>query len=139
MYGSKLVRSSPYLFAAYHVLHRLSVPRHPPNALKSLDHSHYCCPSATHPSARGLSKSMNIIWKNLFDIISVSSQHSYNFNCASFRLCCFELTFSQLAQGAIHKQNPSFTMSNSNTCQRSALTRIGFKRSSRQIRLVHNR
>ena len=38
--GSKLVRSSPKLIAAYHVLHRLSVPRHPPNALKTLDRSH---------------------------------------------------------------------------------------------------
>src|SRR3954462_3828565 len=38
--GSKLVRSSPRLIAAYHVLHRLSAPRHPPNALKTLDHSH---------------------------------------------------------------------------------------------------
>ena len=38
--GSKLVRSSPRLIAAYHVLHRLSAPRHPPNALKSLDCSH---------------------------------------------------------------------------------------------------
>ena len=38
--GSKLVRSSPELFAAYHVLHRLSAPRHPPNALKTLDRSH---------------------------------------------------------------------------------------------------
>src|SRR5215218_11420093 len=38
--GSKLVRSSPRLIAAYHVLHRLSAPRHPPNALKALDHSH---------------------------------------------------------------------------------------------------
>ena len=37
--GSKLVRSSPTLFAAYHVLHRLSVPRHPPNALNALDFS----------------------------------------------------------------------------------------------------
>src|SRR5918997_131588 len=42
--GSKLVRSSPRLFAAYHVLHRLRVPRHPPNALKALDRSHYPCP-----------------------------------------------------------------------------------------------
>ena len=32
--GSKLVRSSPRLNAAYHVLHRLSTPRHPPNALR---------------------------------------------------------------------------------------------------------
>ena len=39
--GSKPVRSSPTLIAAYHVLHRLSVPRHPPIALKSLDRSHY--------------------------------------------------------------------------------------------------
>ena len=42
--GSKLVRSSPRLIAAYHVLHRLRVPRHPPNALKALDRSHYPCP-----------------------------------------------------------------------------------------------
>ena len=42
--GSKLVRSSPRLIAAYHVLHRLSAPRHPPNTLKALDRSHYRCP-----------------------------------------------------------------------------------------------
>src|SRR3954464_11759563 len=42
--GSKLVRSSPRLIAAYHVLHRLSAPRHPPNALATLDHSHDRCP-----------------------------------------------------------------------------------------------
>jgi hypothetical protein len=117
MYGSKLVRSSPYLIAAYHVLHRLSVPRHPPNALKSLDHSHYCCPSCFAPLGKRYASLMNVIWKNLFDIHLVSSQHQAIFNCASFRICCFELTLSQLAQGAIHIQNPSFTMSNSNTCK----------------------
>ena len=42
--GSKLIRSSPRLIAAYHVLHRLSAPRHPPNALKALDRSHDRCP-----------------------------------------------------------------------------------------------
>ena len=47
--GSKLVRSSPRLNAAYHVLHRLSVPRHPPNALTTLDRSHDRCP----PLGRG--------------------------------------------------------------------------------------
>jgi hypothetical protein len=31
--GSKLIRSSPTLIAAYHVLHRLPEPRHPPYAL----------------------------------------------------------------------------------------------------------
>ena len=35
--GSKPTRSSPELIAACHVLHRLSVPRHPPNALVILD------------------------------------------------------------------------------------------------------
>ena len=44
MSGSKLVRSSPNHIAAYHVLHRLSAPRHPPNALISLDRSYYQCP-----------------------------------------------------------------------------------------------
>ena len=33
MYGSPDICSSPYLFAAYHVLHRLWEPRHPPCAL----------------------------------------------------------------------------------------------------------
>ena len=45
IFGSKLVRNSPKLIAAYHVLHRLSAPRHPPNALKTLNYSHYRCPS----------------------------------------------------------------------------------------------
>ena len=31
--GSMAICASPRLFAAYHVLHRLSVPRHPPCAL----------------------------------------------------------------------------------------------------------
>ena len=34
--GSKPVSGSPKLFAAYHVLHRLPAPRHPPTALRSL-------------------------------------------------------------------------------------------------------
>ena len=42
--GSKLIRSSPRLIAAYYVLHRLHAPRHPLNALKALDRSHYRCP-----------------------------------------------------------------------------------------------
>ena len=38
------VRGSPWLIAAYHVLHRLSAPRHPPDTLMTLDRSHYRCP-----------------------------------------------------------------------------------------------
>ena len=34
--GSRVVRTSPQLFAAYHVLRRLLKPRHPPNALMRL-------------------------------------------------------------------------------------------------------
>ena len=37
--GSKPVRGSPRLIAAYHVLHRLSAPRHPPDTLLALDSS----------------------------------------------------------------------------------------------------
>ena len=45
IHGSKPARGSPWLFAACHVLHRLLVPRHPPNALLSLEisiHHHKC-------------------------------------------------------------------------------------------------
>lgn len=46
IHGSKLIRSSPRLIAAYHVLLRLCMPRHPPNALTSLDRSHCQCSSS---------------------------------------------------------------------------------------------
>ena len=35
--GSKPIPGSPWLNAGYHVLHRLLLPRHPPNALFALD------------------------------------------------------------------------------------------------------
>ena len=38
--GSMPIGGSPQLFAAYHVLHRLLAPRHPPNALFTLDLSY---------------------------------------------------------------------------------------------------
>lgn len=47
--GSKLIRSSPRLIAAYYVLHRLHTPRHPLDALKTLDRSHYPYPQHHHP------------------------------------------------------------------------------------------
>jgi hypothetical protein len=37
IHGSTPARGSPWLIAACHVLHRLLVPRHPPNALLSLE------------------------------------------------------------------------------------------------------
>lgn len=42
IHRSKLAHSSPWLFAVCHVLHRLLVPRHPPNALLFLTpHAQY--------------------------------------------------------------------------------------------------
>ena len=50
IHGSKPARGSPWLFAACHVLHRLLVPRHPPNALLSLEISiHHHKPSFDDP------------------------------------------------------------------------------------------
>ena len=37
IHGSKLILSSSWLIAEYHVLHRLLLPRHSPNALLALD------------------------------------------------------------------------------------------------------
>ena len=41
IHGSKLVCSSPWLIAAYHVLLRQSMPRHPPYALIYLNSHHF--------------------------------------------------------------------------------------------------
>ena len=38
--GSKFIHNSPGLIAVYHVLHRLLMPRHPLNALSSLELSY---------------------------------------------------------------------------------------------------
>ena len=51
--GSKLIRSSPRLIAAYYVLHRLHAPRHPLDALKALDRSHYPYPQHIRPLLKG--------------------------------------------------------------------------------------
>ena len=40
IHGSRVICTSPWLFAAYHVFHRLSVPRHPPCALSNLTLQH---------------------------------------------------------------------------------------------------
>ena len=52
IFGSKDICSSPKLFAAYHVFHRLLVPRHPPYALISItnlpSHPRVGCSGYTH-------------------------------------------------------------------------------------------
>ena len=89
IHGSKLVRSSPWLIAAYHVLHRLLPPRHPPNALKSLDRSHYQC-SLLGRSFRALTKRPDHSEKNP--------------TSARLRLTAKRLPLTR------HQANPFFTM-----------------------------
>src|SRR5476651_2442492 len=50
IHGSTPARGSPWLFAACHVLHRLLVPRHPPNALLVLDIQPTMHRSHPHPN-----------------------------------------------------------------------------------------
>ena len=96
--GSKPIRGSPTLIAAYHVLHRLSVPRHPPNALKSLDRSHYQCSSGLLDLGKEI-QLMNIDAEKLI--------------CASI---CLLWAVKHHSRGSRHyKQIPSFTMSISDT------------------------
>ena len=49
--GSRLICSSPKLFAAYHVFHRLLVPRHPPCALYCLTILYFCSKARLHSVA----------------------------------------------------------------------------------------
>src|SRR5690606_31499183 len=54
IHGSKPARGSPWPIATCYVLHRLSMPRHPPNALNALDpnlQSHKLRPKASAHSA----------------------------------------------------------------------------------------
>src|ERR1700692_2346676 len=53
IHGSKPARGSPWLFAACHVLHRLLVPRHPPNALIILRSSGQRSVSGISPQRSG--------------------------------------------------------------------------------------
>ena len=68
--GSKPARSSPGLIATCYVLHRLSVPRHPPNALLALDPAKPSCtesnpgPSTATPSRPERPRSHNAPAKN---------------------------------------------------------------------------
>src|SRR5690606_15557836 len=80
--GSKLIRSSPRLIAAYYVLHRLHAPRHPLDALKALDRSHYRCPQRgtapleTPPSVIGQERYCHVIATWRFDRSDQKYQNS---------------------------------------------------------------
>lgn len=75
IHGSMLVCSSPWLIAAYHVLHRLSMPRHPPYALT------YLSSAILHgPSLRLLT----LLWTRYFFAIYI---------CATEQLSCQRTNF----------------------------------------------
>jgi hypothetical protein len=76
--GSKPVRGSPRLIAAYHVLHRLSAPRHPPDTLLALDCSHRRCP----PLGRG--------YRSVTRLLNSSSGPKRDRRIQCFFLCCAE-------------------------------------------------
>jgi hypothetical protein len=82
IFGSKLIRSSPKLIAAYYVLHRLHAPRHPLNALKALDRSHYRCPQrpaallSSRPPVIGLNEICHAITARHFDRSDQINQNS---------------------------------------------------------------
>ena len=68
--GSTIARISPGLFAACHVLHRLSVPRHPPDALlfaRSRDGSVGPSPALPkHPGQPPRTGASPIFWRPIF-------------------------------------------------------------------------
>ena len=78
--GSKLICSSPQLIAAYHVLHRLLMPRHSPYALVRLNFLHrsfdLCC-----------SFLLNCL-SFFVHIFSVCSKKALAFSPLFFRLVC---------------------------------------------------
>ena len=69
--GSKDICSSPKLFAAYHVFHRLLVPRHPPCALLRL--TNFLCHVASRQLVWVFIKFM--VFKNKFSKITTSCDY----------------------------------------------------------------
>ena len=80
--GSKLACNSPQLFAAYHVLLRLPMPRHPPCALISLTFLVELC--------------LILAWSFHFEIVVSSSLNITNHLNSLHSLKIFETNFSLL-------------------------------------------
>jgi len=75
--GSKSVCDSPRLIAAYHVLHRLLVPRHPPCALSSLTGNTKVLHLWLYPASRiQLSKSVRVARGVACGCASIVHRHS---------------------------------------------------------------
>ena len=78
--GSKLILSSPKLFAEYHVFHRLLLPRHPPDALFLLDSSmRMWNPKKSHTSCGPFAFTHKT--QSFYFELFVLSQHSLGIYC----------------------------------------------------------
>ena len=73
--GSWLICSSPKLFAAYHVFHRLLVPRHPPCALYCLTILYFCSKARLHSVAISCWNDFSffVLIKNVSVVLSIST------------------------------------------------------------------
>ena len=92
--GSTIARISPRLFAACHVLHRLLAPRHPPNALITLN-------IASPPPARRTKPPCD---RTVAQYQSLSS-HTANRSCPSAAYATFQSIFT--CQRTFAGTNPS--------------------------------
>ena len=86
IHGSKLIRSSPWLIAAYYVLHRLSTPRHPPNALETLDRPYAKANAVFAACAFGTHSSEGLRWRRGRNSVPVPLQSHGYLGCL-FSLC----------------------------------------------------
>ena len=110
--GSKPIPGSPKLNAGYHVLHRLLLPRHPPNALFALDliqeeqgrsfawtdvflalllanfnSSIEACNSQSFAKANHMSKACILpIWQPLAVYVGILDLEQYRFNQPNLRM-----------------------------------------------------
>ena len=91
--GSLLICSSPKLFAACHVLHRLLMPRHSPCALISL--TYYS--TITILVLLNYAGSTEVVYKIVFTLFKKFSTIKFlKCNLYDYALCCLAFTFSLL-------------------------------------------
>ena len=91
IHGSTPARGSPWLFAACHVLHRLLVPRHPPNALLALEIKPAF--AGRYPPCTGAIHTQKTDAENPATRQASNSAHTFD---ASERYCCCRWPFSPL-------------------------------------------
>ena len=82
---------SPKLFAAYHVFHRLSVPRHPPCALSCLTFLIQHSWQQWNPSLKACSQSGLNRWHEMAKMQSIFGHPNRTIRKADVRFVCWDL------------------------------------------------